>query len=250
MAASSGRLVILCGPSCVGKTPIYRALARFYPELHARLPKLVLYNSRGPRPGEVDGVDYHFRTREQIEALRSEKRYALIEVRSDLQAMDVEELKSLLRRGDMLFEGSPKVGLELMRHALLASVEKLSVFVSPLSMEEIEYLKAPERNVALAEFVADVMRRKLLRRTTRQKQYLSLKDLEDIERRAGSAYREMQEAWRFQHVIVNHDGEDSDNWEAFYYLIGDARRTVTAFAALLEGSVLGGMERWDEGLLP
>ena len=48
-------------------------------------------------------------------------------------------------------------------------------------------------------------------------------DLEDIEKRASSAYRELQEAWRFDHVIPNHDGEDSDNWEAFYYLIGDAR---------------------------
>lgn len=250
MADSSGRLVILCGPSCVGKTPIYRALGRFYSELYARLPKLVLHNSRSPRPGEVEGVDYHFRTRLQIESLRTENRYALIEVRTDLQAIDVENLGSLLARGDVLFEGSPNVGRVLMDHARLADVTKLSVFVSPLSKEEIEYLKAPERNVALPEFVAEMMRRKLLRRATRHRQYLSLKDLEDIERRAASAYREMREAWRFQHVIANHDGEDSDHWEAFYYLIGDARKTMTTFAALLKGSSPQGVERWDEGLLP
>src|SRR6266511_3148632 len=36
---------------------------------------LVLYNSRAPRPGEQSGVDYHFRTREQVDALRAEARY-------------------------------------------------------------------------------------------------------------------------------------------------------------------------------
>jgi guanylate kinase len=234
----------------VGKTPIYKALAKFHPELHARLRKLVLYNSRNPRPGELDGIDYHFRTRIQIESLRSEGRYVLIEVRSDLQALDVEELESLLQRGDVLFEGSPHVGRQLMTHPKLAATRRLTVFVSPLAKEEIEYLKAPERNVLLPEFVTDVMRRKLLRRTRRQKQELSLKDLEDIERRAGSAYGEMQEAWRFQHVIVNHDGEDSDNWDAFYYLIGDARKTVAAFAALLNGEEAVAVEQWVQGLLP
>ena len=34
-------------------------------------------------------------------------------------------------------------------------------------------------------------------------------------------------AHHFQHVIVNHDGEDSENWNAFYFPLGDARRTLT-----------------------
>ena len=33
----------------------------------------------------------------------------------------------------------------------------------------------------------------------------------------------------------NHDGEDSDNWEAFYYPLGNAHRAPLAFADLLEG---------------
>jgi len=49
-------------------------------------------------------------------------------------------------------------------------------------------------------------------------------------------------------VIPNHDGEDSDNWEAFYYLIGDARKALEAFAGLLNGSVPLGVEQWDEDL--
>ena len=245
----TGRLIILSGPSCVGKSPLCRALGKFYPELHAQLQKLVLVNSRAPRPGEVDGVDFHFWTRAQVDALRADHRYAVLEARDDLQALDIQELESLLRRGDVLFEGNPYVGRALQTHPRMAEVERLSIFLSPLSKDEIAYLKAPERNVSLPEFLTDVMRRKLLRRTRRQKGELSLKDLENIETRASSAYRELREACNFQYVIPNHDGEDSDNWEAFYYLIGDARKSLDAFAALLKGSVPPGVEHWEADLV-
>jgi guanylate kinase len=246
----TGRLVILSGPSCVGKTPLHKALRKFHPELHDRLQKLVLFNSRRPRPGEKDGVDYHFRPRKQIEDLKKLSQYAVLEVRSDLQALDIEELQDSLKSGDVLFEGNPVVGRTLQTHAGLAPINKLGIFLSPLSREEILYLRDPERNMTLSEFVTDVMRRKLLRRTRRQKGELSLHDLEDIETRASSAYRELQEGWHFEHVIPNHDGEDSDNWEAFYFLIGDARQTLEAFHGLLKGDRLPIVETWEEGLLP
>jgi guanylate kinase len=51
-------------------------------------------------------------------------------------------------------------------------------------------------------------------------------------------------------VIPNHDGEDSDNWEAFYYPLGDARKALQAFVALLEGRVPAGVERWEQDLIP
>ena len=79
-----GRLVILSGPSCVGKSPLAKALAKFYPELHKTLKPLVLYNSRNTRPGELDGVDYHFRSREQIEKLKAKDHFVVLDVRGDL----------------------------------------------------------------------------------------------------------------------------------------------------------------------
>ena len=245
-----GRVVILSGPSCVGKSPLRMALAKLYPELWSGLEKLVLFNSRAPRPGERDGVDYHFRTRDQVDALRANDRFVVLDVRGDLQALDVEALKERLDRGDAFYEGNPFVGRVLQTHALLAEVDRLSIFLAPLSREEIVYLKAPARHVFLQELVTDIMRRKLLRRSRRQKGELSLPDLENIERRAASAYRELMEAPRFQHVIPNHDGEDSDNWDAFYYPIGDARRAVEAVAALLRGTVPPFVESWEAELFP
>jgi guanylate kinase len=246
----SRRLVILSGPSCVGKSPLEKALAKFHPELRLALRKLVLYNSRAPRPGEQEGVDYHFRTRPQIEALRAESRYTLLDVRGDLQALDLEALRALLKESNAFFEGNPFVGRALLTHPGLAGIHRLSIFLSPISKEEVIYLKAPERNVWLPDLVAEIMRRKLLRRTRRQKLELSAKDLENIEARATSAYRELKEAWHFDYVIPNHDGEESDNWEAFYYPIGEARRALSAFAGLLEGVVSPHLEKWEEDLIP
>jgi guanylate kinase len=98
----SGRLVILSGSACVGKSPLYKSLGKFYPELSNPFHRLVLVNSREPRPGEIDGVDYHFRTRARVEGLRADRRYAVLEVRTDVQALDVEELESLCRGAVML----------------------------------------------------------------------------------------------------------------------------------------------------
>jgi guanylate kinase len=249
MSASQGRLVILSGPSCVGKSPLARALKRFWPEMAAKLRPLVLYNSRTPRPGEQSGVDYHFRTRDQVEELRADPRYVVIDVRGDLQALDLKDLSAVLQGGDALFEGNPFVGRLLQTHAALGGVSRLGIFVSPLSKEEIVFLRG-EPQVSLPDLVCDLMRRKLLRRTRRQKGELSLKDLEEIERRAGSAYAELAEAKHFEHVIPNHDGEDSDHWDAFYYPLGDARRTLLAVVGLLCGETPAGVERWDADCVP
>lgn len=246
---SDGRLIVLAGPSCVGKSPLDKALARLHPDLRAALRPVVLYNDRAPRPGEVDGLDYHFRDRESIRALEQESGCVVMDVRGDLQALDVATLKRDLRGGDVFFEGNPFVGHRLLTDTGLADVTRIGVFMAPLSRDEILYLKEAAGAAALQALVKDVMRRKLLRRTRKQKSELSLRDLENIETRAGSAFRELQMAHQFDAVLPNHDGEDSDNWDAFYYPVGDARLALNAFVALLKGEHSGFAEKWEADLL-
>jgi guanylate kinase len=49
-------VVVLSGPSAVGKSSVVRRLRDQVPDLHFS----VSATTRAPRPGEVDGVDYHF----------------------------------------------------------------------------------------------------------------------------------------------------------------------------------------------
>jgi len=241
-----GRLVILAGPSCVGKGPLQAALGKFYPELAMRLRKLVLYNSRAPRPGESEGVDYYFRTSDEIKELRGKDGFAVFDVRGDLQALELRELEEQLGDGDVFFEGNPFVGCALLTHPALAQTPKLAAFLSPLCGEEIRELVT--RHVNLPDFLTNVMRRKLLRRAQRQQGILSLRELENIEKRAASAYREMLLAPEFPYVIPNHDGEDSEHWDAFYYPIGDARSALRALAALLGGEDTEYVEQWERAI--
>jgi guanylate kinase len=243
------KLIILTGPSCIGKSPLDKALRRFYPELRDNIKKLVLFNDRNPRPGEMEGVDYYFRKREEIEAFRLEGNFVVMGVRGDLQALNLKELSAMLKKTNVFYEGNPYVAENLTTHPQLKNYPKLSVFLSPLSKEEIKYFQDPSHNVSLPDLVTEIMRRKLLRRKTRQKLDLSQIDLDDIEMRASNAYREMKMAWQFDHVIPNHDGEDSDNWELFYYPVGDARNTMLNFVALLNGQKPDGVEKWGKNLL-
>lgn len=244
-----GLLFILSGPSCAGKSPLYRALQKFYPELVAPLRKVVLYTDRAPRPAEVEGVDYFFRPRAEIERLAARPGFVVMDVRGDRQAVDLEALKGQLAQGGAFYEGNPFISERLIEGLSALGAPVSSVFLSPLSREEILYLRAPERRVSLESFVTEVMRRKLLRRVSRQKGALSLADLQNIEARASSALGEMRHAHRFDWVVPNHDGEDSENWDQFYYPLGDARRALLAVADLLGGRVPSGGEKWGPELL-
>ena len=51
-----GRLVVLAGPSAVGKSTVVHRLVSDVPDLYFS----VSMTTRAPRPGEVDGEDYFF----------------------------------------------------------------------------------------------------------------------------------------------------------------------------------------------
>ena len=90
---SRGVLVVLAGTSGAGKGTLGRRLRDLDPDLRWS----VSWTSRPARPDEVPGIDYHFRTREEFEALRDAGGFLeSFEVYGDLKgtprAYDVDEL--------------------------------------------------------------------------------------------------------------------------------------------------------------
>ena len=59
------QIIVLSGPSGVGKTTIVEALLPQFPEI----VRSVSVTTRRPRTGEVDGVDYHFLSKSDFEDL-------------------------------------------------------------------------------------------------------------------------------------------------------------------------------------
>lgn len=66
-----GVLLVLSGPSGVGKDTIMLELLKRYPNME----KLVTTNSRPKRDDEKDGFDYHFVSREEFEKLIAEEAF-------------------------------------------------------------------------------------------------------------------------------------------------------------------------------
>ena len=64
---ASGCLFVLAAPSGAGKTSIVRALLEREPGMRLSIS----YTTRPPRPGEADGVDYHFVDEAKFMALKA-----------------------------------------------------------------------------------------------------------------------------------------------------------------------------------
>ncbi|MFI6866370.1 guanylate kinase [Nocardia sp. NPDC050406] len=128
-----GRLVVLVGPSAVGKSTVVRCVRE-------RLPELVFSVSattRAPRPGEVDGRDYRFVTREEFDAMIAAGdllEWADIHgglQRSGTPAAPVRE--ALAAGRSVLVE----VDLEGARSVRRAMPEATLVFLAPPSWDEL-----------------------------------------------------------------------------------------------------------------
>jgi guanylate kinase len=122
-------LVVLAGPSGVGKGSIVR-------ELRARDPHLwfsVSLNTRAPRPGEVDGVDYWFVDRDEFVRLRDAG--GLLEwfsVYDDLKGTPKAPVEERLAAGDDVILELDVQGAKAVRAVY---PEAVLVFVKPPSRQ-------------------------------------------------------------------------------------------------------------------
>lgn len=126
----SGTLFIVAAPSGAGKTSLVKALLEREPEIVLS----VSHTTRPPRPGEVDGVHYHFVNRGQFEELaRRDAFLEHAEVFGNLYGTSREAVCAHLAAGrDVLLEIDWQ-GAQLVR----AKLDCVSIFILPPSREEL-----------------------------------------------------------------------------------------------------------------
>lgn len=133
-AATRGRLIVLAGPSAVGKSTVVARLRERMPELYFS----VSMTTRDPRPGEIDGRDYHFVSTDDFRATVAEGRmleWAEIHRGLQLSGTPAEPVRSALDEGRPVLIEVDLAGVRQIRESI---PEGKTVFLSPPSWEELE----------------------------------------------------------------------------------------------------------------
>ena len=166
-----GKVFVITGPSGVGKGTLIERLLERIPELELS----VSATTRGPRPAEVDGRDYHFLTPEEFDrragaddflehATYSGNRYGTLR----------EEVERRLAEGRSVVLEIEVQGARQVRETMPEAVQ---IFIAPPS--------------------PDVLRERLEGRGT--------DSAEAIEERLRTAETELAAREEFPHVVVNGD---------------------------------------------
>jgi guanylate kinase len=170
-----GLLVAVAAPSGAGKTTLCVRMAEVFPAL----TYAVSYTTRPPRPGEVNGRNYHFVAPERFRAMVSAGAF--------LEWAEVHGH----------FYGTPKVGVM----DLLATGHDVLLDLDVQGVETIKALGEPGVFCLILPPSFEVLRRRLEERG---------KDSPaDIDRRMTIAVKELARFALFDYVIVNEELEEA-----------------------------------------
>ena len=129
---TSGKLIVLTGPSGVGKGTIVRELLPRYEQLFLSISA----TSRQPREGEVDGKDYFFKSREEFEAMIAAKELLeWAEYAGNYYGTPLPPLTAQMEQGK-----SAILEIEVIGANSVKSIypEALRIFILPPSFEVLE----------------------------------------------------------------------------------------------------------------
>ena len=94
-------LVILSSPSGVGKTTLTKKIQQKYQSFKIS----VSHTTRPPRSNEVDGVDYHFTSKEKFEELiKTKKFYEYANIFENYYGTLKKNVDEIIKKNDILFD--------------------------------------------------------------------------------------------------------------------------------------------------
>jgi guanylate kinase len=169
----SGKLFVITAPSGAGKTSLIEAVMRDDPSLKIS----VSYTTRAPRPGEKNGVDYHFVDERTFRAMRERGEFLeSAEVHGNHYGTAKQVILDAVKRGDDLILEIDWQGAQQVRRLY---PDCIGIFILPPSIEELE-----RRMRARGQDSYAVIRRRL-----------------------DNAREELTHAGEFKYAIINKDFE-------------------------------------------
>ncbi|MFH0994715.1 MAG: guanylate kinase [Pseudomonadota bacterium] len=173
LSGTKGCLFILSAPSGAGKTTLCQAICRHFPDMLYSIS----HTTRMPRPGETQGIDYHFITQDEFIHLIDSGQWAeWAQVHGNYYGTSATFLNQGLEAGkDILLDIDVQGMLKILKHY----PSSITVFIQPPSLKTLR-----DRLESRGADRPDI-----------------------IETRMANAKKEIAEAHRYRHVIVNNDLE-------------------------------------------
>ncbi|MFD1777839.1 MULTISPECIES: guanylate kinase [Fredinandcohnia] len=128
-----GLLIVLSGPSGVGKGTVRKAI---FSQPDTKFQYSISMTTRKPREGEVDGVDYFFKSKEEFEELiKNDKLLEWAEYVGNYYGTPIDYVESTLQDGrDVFLEIEVQGALQVRK----AFPEGLFIFLAPPSLKELK----------------------------------------------------------------------------------------------------------------
>ncbi len=148
VSSGPGRLIVLSGPSGVGKDTVLLEMFRRDPNLRYS----VSYTTRPPRAGEIDGQSYSFVDVDTFGAMAERKEFLeWAPVHDHLYGTSQARVQQALDRGEDIVLKIDVQGADRVRRRVAG--EAIFIFLEPPSLDEL-HRRLVERNTEVGESLA------------------------------------------------------------------------------------------------
>jgi guanylate kinase len=128
----TGRLIVLTGPSGVGKGTLLRCLLQRHPDLYLSISA----TTRPPRLGELDGQNYYFVSRNQFERMVAQGEFLeWAEFANNCYGTPRKPVEEKIRAGQWVVLEIELAGARQIRKTFPSA---LRIFILPPSLDELE----------------------------------------------------------------------------------------------------------------
>ena len=199
LTKQKGILLIVSGAAGTGKGTVNGMLLRDYPDFAFS----VSATTRAPRPGEIDGREYHFLTREQFEEqIKNDGVIEYTEYCGNYYGTLKSELHKLDEGKNLILEIETDGAMNVKR----LFPDSVAVFILPPDYE--------------------TLKNRLVNRGTNTP--------DDIERRMKRALEEFAFVKYYDYAVVNHDGKADEAARAIYEIVLGEQHKVSRIGGAIE----------------